>query len=105
MEKKNKEKYIEEIALYICEKYSTTCIGCPECIAIERAREIYRAFVKEVFLSIEKRIAGLNYQVDDSRKVIRIEELKKQVNWVLHEVLPHLISEIKNEYMGGGVEK
>ena len=54
--------------------------------------------VKEVFEKIEKHIASMQYNANTPRKTIKVEELKEQVDWVLHKVVPNMLAELKNEY-------
>ena len=52
----------------------------------------------EVIEEIERQIAGLEYRANTHRKTVRVEELKAQVNWVLHEVVPQTLTELKKKY-------
>lgn len=53
---------------------------------------------REIFAEIEKRISTLEYQANTPRKTVKTEELKAQVNWILHEVVPQTIAELKKKY-------
>ena len=53
---------------------------------------------REIFAEIEKRIADLEYRANTPRKTVNVEELKEQVNWILHEVVPSTIAELKKKY-------
>ena len=56
----------------------------------------------EIFEEIEERISALEYQANSPRKIVKFEELKAQVNWVLHEVVPQTIAELKKKYTEEG---
>jgi hypothetical protein len=56
---------------------------------------------REIFEEIEKAISNLEYRANTPRKTVRVEELKAQVDWVLHEVVPKTIAELKKKYTGG----
>lgn len=69
----------------------------------EIAENLYNAGYRkasEIFEEIEKSIANLEYKVNTPRKTVKVEELKAQVNWVLHEVVPNTIAELKKKYLG-----
>ena len=53
---------------------------------------------KENLEEIEKEIADLEYQAKTPRKTVKVEELKAQMNWLLHEVMPQVIAELKKKY-------
>ena len=53
---------------------------------------------REIFEEIEKRIADLEYRANTPRKTVKVEELKEQVNWILHEVVPSTVAELKKKY-------
>jgi hypothetical protein len=55
---------------------------------------------REIFEEIEKAISNLEYRANTPRKTVRVEELKAQVDWVLHEVVPKTIAELKKKYKG-----
>lgn len=55
---------------------------------------------EQIFGEIEKSIADLEYKANTPRTTVRIDELKAQVNWVLHEVIPQMIAELKKKYIG-----
>ena len=57
---------------------------------------------REIFEEIEQRIGGLEYRANTTRKTVKVEELKAQVNWVLHEVVPNTIAELKKKYESEG---
>ena len=62
-------------------------------------RKIERKLVaREIFEEIEKLISSTEYTPKTRRKTIEVEELKEQVDWVLHEGVPQLIAELKKKY-------
>ena len=50
----------------------------------------------EIFAEIEKTIADLEYRAKTTRKTVKVEELKAQVDWVLHEVVPKTLAELQD---------
>ena len=58
---------------------------------------------KEIFEEIEKALSSMKYNANTPRKTVTVEELKEQVDWVLHEVVPNRIAEIKKKYESEGV--
>jgi hypothetical protein len=52
----------------------------------------------EIFEEIEKSIANLEYSANTPRKTVKVEELKAQVDWILHEVLPKTLAKLKKKY-------
>ena len=53
---------------------------------------------REIFEEIEKKISSMKYNAKTTRKTVKIEELKEQVDWVLHEVVPQTLAELKKKY-------
>ena len=53
---------------------------------------------EEIFADLEKKIADMEYVVRTSRKTVTVEELINQMNWLLHEVVPETIAELKKKY-------
>lgn len=54
----------------------------------------------EVIEELERKIASLEYNAKTTRKTIKVEELRAQVDWILHEVVPDTIAEVKKKYEG-----
>lgn len=82
---------------HICCSYNTK-----EALALYNAG--YRKsseVAEEIFAEIEKTITDLEYRTNTLRKTVKVEELKAQVNWVLHEVVPKTLAELKNKYTEG----
>ena len=111
--KKMSDKQIEEMAYDVCNSSHCTVEEwqcCSVCAGLcEKAKRIsekltakgYRKaseVAREIFAEIEKSIADLEYQANTSRKTVKVEELKAQVNWVLHEVVPKTLAELKKKY-------
>lgn len=100
-----KEKQIEEMA---CDM--GCLLGCNEsrdCSEIF-ARNIYNAgyrkvseVAREIFEEIDKAISSMKYNANTPRKTVKVEELKEQVDWVLHEVVPKRIAALKKKYTEG----
>lgn len=60
----------------------------------------YDKAVKEIFEDIEETISSLEYRAKSERKTIYLEKMTEVVNWVLHEVVPNRIAELKKKYTG-----
>jgi hypothetical protein len=56
---------------------------------------------EEIFAEIEKSIADLEYRANTPRKTVKVEELKAQCDWILHEVVPKALAELKKKYTEG----
>lgn len=54
--------------------------------------------VREIFEEIDKKIASMEYNANTPRKTVKVEELKEQVDWVLHTVIPQTLAELKKKY-------
>lgn len=52
----------------------------------------------EIFAEIEKTIADLEYKANTPRKTVSVDELRAQVNWVLHKVVPETLANLKKKY-------
>ena len=62
-------------------------------------RENARAEVaREIFEEIEKAICNLEYKAKSKRKTVHLDEMTEVVNWVLHEIIPKRIAELKKKY-------
>ena len=53
---------------------------------------------REIFEEIERRISDLEYNARTPRKTVSVDELRAQINWVMHEVIPATIAELKKKY-------
>ena len=112
----SRDKQIEEMANYCCypcdlydegnEGKDCTYCDYKTCLCAEAAKALYNAgyrkaseVARAIFEEIEKRIADLEYRANTPRKTVKVEELKAQVDWILHEVVPSTIAELKRKYM------
>ena len=55
---------------------------------------------KKIIAEILSHLDALEYNVKTPRKTVKVEELKAQVNWVLHEVVPKTLANIEKNYEG-----
>ena len=68
---------------------------------LNEAQDLYsKQIAKQIFEDIEKTISSMEYKANTPRKTVKVEELKEQVNWVLHKVIPDTINKIKDKYTG-----
>ena len=107
----SRDKQIEEMADIIdrMEDNAYTYFDEPFANGERIAEVLYNAgyrkstdVAEEIFAEIEERIATLEYQANTPRKTVKTEELRAQVNWVLHEVVPITIAELKKKYTEEG---
>ena len=89
---------LDESINFYCSFTKSKVSNCPIDDEVTKAKA---DTVREIFEKIEKRIASLEYQANTQRKTISVEELKAQVNWILHEVVPQTLAELKKEAHGG----
>lgn len=99
-----KSDWLEALALI--EQYEKTidngveaCNGC-HAKYDEKIRTAKVEVAREIFAEIEGEINNLEYRVKTPRKTVKIEELKAQVNWVLHDVVPQTLAKLKKKYTG-----
>ena len=59
----------------------------------------YENLAREIFAEIEKKIHSMHYNANTKRKTVKVEELKEQIDWVLHEVIPNMIADLAKKYM------
>ena len=52
---------------------------------------------EEIFAEIEKSIADIEYR-QYTPNPVTVEDLKNQANWLLHEVVPKTLAELKKKY-------
>ena len=109
----NRDKQIEEMAKDLChtgtceiKKIGITCNHqCKAHIyatrAIDKGYHKASEVAREIFEEIEKSIANLEYNANTLRKTVTVEELKAQCNWILHEVIPKTLAELKKKYTEG----
>lgn len=98
----NREKQVEEIYEQI--KYTTGSYDSDarDCAAIlydymgyRKASEVINAFSEELI----KRFNDLEYYANTPRKTIKVDELRAQVDWILHEVTVNTIKEFAEKYV------
>ena len=59
------------------------------------ASEAINAFSEELI----KRFNDLEYQANTTRKTIKVDELREQMDWILHEVVIDTIKEFTEKYV------
>ena len=92
----SRDKQIEEMAKDLHSAYAINKLYTEDV-----ANYLYNAGYRkatDIFEEIESKIATLEYKAKTPRKTVKVEELKAQVNWVLHEVVPNTIAELKKKY-------
>ena len=111
------EKQIEELAKYICNACEMGNGFEGECalgndyrkcgISTGTAEALYNAdyrkqsdTVREIFAEIETAIKNLEYQVSGQRKTVPVETMVEVCNWLLQEVVPQRLAELKKEIHG-----
>ena len=103
----SREKQIEEMAKAVChlDRTCEECMTSFECKAMMYAKRFYNEgyrkssdVAREIFEEIEKSISDLEYQAKTPRKTVKVEELKAQCDWILHEVIPKTLAELKKKY-------
>ena len=75
---------------------------CADCEAIRlynkgyrKASEVINEFVKELI----KRFNDMEYNANTPRKTVKVDELRAQVDWILHEVTVNTIKEFAEKYV------
>lgn len=106
----SREKQIEEMARDLChlDLPCDLCVAKGDCKAMTYARRAYEKdyrkqsdVARKIFEEIEREINDLEYQANTPRKTVKVEELKAQMDWVLHEVVPQILAELKKKYTEG----
>lgn len=80
---------------YLARHKSSNISGCT---VFRSEADFKNEIAREIFTTIKSGIDSLEYNVKTPRKTVKVAELKEQVNWVLHEVIPKTLVEIENEY-------
>lgn len=120
----NEDKQIEEMAKVMnecCNRYDeqgnhlgNKCFEC-ECWCdtnhiccsynTKEALALYNAgyrkadeVAEEIFAEIERALSNARYISKTSRKTAKVEELKEQAEWILHEAVLQIIEPIKKKY-------
>ncbi len=98
----NKQIEIEKLGKVMCSEFRTShCGNDCDCANEEIAKRLYEHGYRkasEIFAEIEKALSSMKYNANTTRKTVKVEELKEQVDWVLHEVVPNRIAELKKKY-------
>ena len=59
----------------------------------------YKAGIENFSEELIKRFNDLEYRANTPRKTIRVDELKSQMDWILHEVAINTIKEFTEKFM------
>ena len=108
----SRDKQIEKMAKDVCVNCTSDICASGRCayqwdcpLSMETINTLHRKgyrkasdVAREIFEEIESKIATLEYKAKTPRKTVKVEELKAQVNWILHEVVPSTIAELKKKY-------
>jgi endonuclease III len=98
-------KQIEEMAQAILEvgdNYDTCLEEDCETIAVliydkgyRKASDVIKAFSEELI----ERFNDLEYNANTPRKTVKVDELRAQIDWILHEVTINTIKEFTEKYV------
>lgn len=58
--------------------------------------EAYKEFVKKA----KEKFQNLEYSANTDRKTVKVEEMKEQINWVLHSVAAETLDNLLKELVG-----
>lgn len=50
--------------------------------------------VREFAEKLKSKFASIEYQANTIRKTVRVDELKAQMDWILHEIVPQAIGDL-----------
>ncbi len=103
--KMSRDKQIEEMAKDLGIAFQlarTTRFGAVAEVLVNAGYRKAEDVAMEIFEELEKYIANLEYRANTPRKTVNVEELKAQVNWILHEVVPATIAVLKKKYESEG---
>ena len=68
--------------------------------ATERAyKNGYKAGVQKFAEELIERFNDLEYNANTPRKTVKVDELREQMDWMLHEVVPNTIREFTEKYV------
>lgn len=59
----------------------------------------YKAGIEKFSEELIKRFNDLEYQANTPRKTVKVDELRAQMDWILHEVAVNTIKEFTEIYM------
>jgi hypothetical protein len=57
----------------------------------------YKQGVKDFAEMAKESFANLEYRANTHRKTVKVEELREQIDWVLHVVVPQTIDQVAKE--------
>lgn len=89
------DKQYEQARADILENMADGGTSCHWCIEQHKA-EAYKEIVKE----LKERFENLEYNTRTNRKTVKVEELKEQMDWVLHTVAIETIDNLLKEKIG-----
>lgn len=69
------------------------------------APEIKAEAYKEFAEKAKENFQNLEYSADTDRKTVKVEEMKEQINWVLHSVVAETLDNILEELVGENNER
>lgn len=67
----------------------------------EAKAEAYKEFAEKA----KENFQNLEYSADTDRKTVKVEEMKEQINWVLHSVAAETLDNILEELVGENNER
>lgn len=59
----------------------------------------YKAGIKDFAKELIERFNDLEYNANTPRKTVKVDELRVQMDWILHEVAPKTIKEFAEKYV------
>lgn len=59
----------------------------------------YKAGIEKFSEELIKRFNDLEYNANTPRKTVRVDELRAQMDWILHEVAVNTIKEFAEKYV------
>ena len=65
--------------------------------ALKRMGEVRAEAAREFAERLKSKFASMEYQANTIRKTVRVDELKAQMDWILHEIVPQAIDELVKE--------
>ena len=103
-----RDKQIEEMAKAIEQariKATDTTNSMNYGFGVWYAKELYNAgyrkaseVAEEIFAEIEKAIASLEYKAKCRYTHIPVDTMTEVCNWLLHEIVPNRLAELKKKY-------
>ena len=59
----------------------------------------YKEGIEKFAEELIERFNDLEYNANTSRKTVKVDELREQMDWILHEVVPNTIKEFAEKYV------